>query len=127
MIAVTVEELGQMLRALPAETPLPYPVVLASWRGDYSELAIHPAGRREGAVCSAHDLAQALEAIAADGDEVEGYKGGTFPVSRWTLVHLASYGTSAPPPEAGPLIELIGRAWAAFHAPLLDAQEVERA
>lgn len=88
---------------------------LTSYRGYYERLAITPADGRQGSEtvlidggptyddyqagvqgvtiatpCTVADLLHALN--LADGEEFEGYKGGQFPMGRYTFMHVAEYG-----------------------------------
>ena len=56
-----------------------------SYRGYYEQLAFEPAyGVTIGSMLSA--------ARSAVGTTYHGYKGGSYTMGKWTLVHLANYG-----------------------------------
>ncbi len=56
-----------------------------SYRGDYSQLAVHPAND-----CTAGEMLGVAE--SALGATFEGYKGGEFRMSEYCSVYLAGYG-----------------------------------
>lgn len=65
---------------------------LSSYRGYYSDLALHPVG---GPVWTAAQLLR--EAQAVINTELTGYKGGEFLMTKDTPLWLASYGNSGGP------------------------------
>jgi hypothetical protein len=97
-LTMTLGQLADHLEQAPGSLDLPVefrgcgldghaPHAIDSWRGNYADLALEPA---EGIRHTVNELLALLH--GADGDEFQGYKGGTFTMNRDTPVWVDAYG-----------------------------------